>query len=238
MFSKFICVLLMCLVEMQQEPVTAVEVKNLMPMLDSTGHFMRYDTNVVRLYYQGELTACRVPVHVQKGEDVTFIQYEYFIWHRDSAFGFELGRDSNADRRINKQYYLDNGTWLTHIYGYHAFQDNVMRMVSSDTDHVAGVLKEKFTGYAKKDTAGKGTVYYTYSKGMMNIPFSLSRELDSIKQMKLTRITVVHHPVYMKEYNMTIQEFSGHYMLDRITVPAGDEVRKYFERYRRLAGKR
>ena len=219
------------------DTLKGIEIAQLFPVLDSTLHMRGHDTSIMRVYYFDQMSVWQLPVWLTQENK---IRYKYFISENDSAFGYmyEQRKWSGLNKiRMSKTDFINGETWVKYISGYKIFQENVMTLLKSNVDSSTGELNEVYTGYSKKDTAGKGTCYYTYTNQMKHIPFSLSPQLDSIKQMKLTRIRIVSHPGYNKEHHVAMGEIDCIYTLKEITASKGHEVFSFIEQYQQDVGK-
>lgn len=229
--TNFLFIFYMLFASKDTDGIRAVQVTQLFPYLDTTGHFKVYDTLTARLFYYDGMMAIQAPIWHQQHSFTNI----YYIAKQDSSFGYTYAENDSTGfkgRRLSKDRFIHDYTSLEYIYGYQAFHENVMTLVSSKVDKSTGDLNEVYSGYSKKDTSGKGTCYYTYTNRMKNIPFSLSPQLDSIKQMKLRKIRIVHPAGYVKEYKRFVGEFDGVYTMDEISVPGNHEVFKFFKEYR------
>ena len=85
----------------------------------------------------------------------------------------------------------------------------------------------------KNDSTLNGTVFYGFSKKNKDIPYSFSRELDSLNNMKLSRVEIVNNSRYIKDYNITLDKIEQSFILVEVLITNRKEIIKYFEEERK-----
>ncbi|PUZ21543.1 hypothetical protein DCM91_16020 [Chitinophaga costaii] len=99
-------------------------------------------------------------------------------------------------------------------------------------------MKEEYMIYSKKDTNIHVKAFYSYTaKKFQNIDYSLSKQLDSIKKMKLYEIKIFQPSKYYENYKLTMDGFEQRYTLEALEVPDQKKFLSIFNRYLRDIGK-
>ena len=126
-------------------------------------------------------------------------QYSIFIFRKDDESGY-LINDINDSIRLEK-YPVDS---ILFIRGFTVKWDvKNINLVESKINRKAGTLLEKHIPNMVHDENTFDSIYYYYSYKLKNINFSFSRQLDSIKNMKLYQIKLKYNKKYSKINHVT-----------------------------------
>lgn len=214
--------------------IQAVKITLLFPVVDSTGKFLGRDTFQARIYYDQDITAVRVPLYKRRNGEIVSVHNTVFVAANDSIFGYvyeDNYRDSLTMRRTDRSRFMKGETWLTQIYCYKNLTacDTALRSITIDS--LKGIKEVVYDSQDSEDTTIKHSYYMTFADSLKSVPFSLSRELDSIYGTKLCKFWMVHYPFTYE--GIKIDEVSYGYFLDRFEVPKDDMIFRVLRKYRK-----
>ena len=217
--------------------IKCVQVKEVFPFIDNNGKLYKYDTPMVKIYYYQDISMYRFGYHYDSTSNGKLIISEYrnhyFIHKKEDTFGYnydeyksKFGVRLSADSMFKEQ-------WVTANQQYPIFTQNTVTLISSVQNSDSGTLHEVYALKGKKDTAMTGTISLSFTNKIKGIDYSLCKELDSIKNMKLYKIKIVNNSRYMKDYKITLDKAEQAYGLEEVPVENREEILSYFERYKK-----
>jgi len=219
-----------------QNEIKGIILTDNFPLIDKTGKLESYDTLVTKIYYYRDLTLYQLSYHYDSSvENVSLkseTRHHYFVHKNGDVYGYDYdehkpqsGSRISADSLFKKE-------WCMLINPYPILIKNNVVLISSQQNADSGILEETYLIKGKSDTTMSGTVFLSFSNTLKNIDYSLSRELDSIKKMKLYTVRMVNNSRYIKDYNITLDRIEQRYTLKEIPVIINySEIKGYFDRY-------
>jgi len=208
-----------------------VKVSNRFPIIDRNGKLLGYDTSSVLIYCQDDNMAYKLSYHYDSTSKnellLSEIRYHYFVYTKNRIFGYDFDR-FKSDKPIRKT--IDSvfkNEWIVQNRIFPIFSDNIVMLLSSDSTRNS--LNEKFRIVDKNDSRKKATAYLYYSNDFENIEYSMSRELDSIKSMKLVSIRVVYDSRKIND-SLQIDAFETYTGMERLKHSEVEEMKKYIEK--------
>lgn len=173
---------------------------------------------------------------MSNGRDVTKIEKHdfIFVYKKDSTEGYfyDLFEAKPVQKR-NVESFLRN-EWYAQIKIYPIFLEAEFELLSSSKDKSSGMLQETFSLKGKgADSTKTGTITLFYSNDVKSHKISLSKELDSIKSMRLVKTRTVNNAREIKEYNFKLPRIETGYILEEIKEFNDKEIYKYFEGYKK-----
>ena len=218
------------------EDIKCIKVSEVFPFINNEGKLTKYDTPVVKIYYYNGITLYNLIYHYSYTENGIMHTNEdrnyFFVHKKGDAFGYsydehksKFGVRLSADSMFKEQ-------WVTANQQYPIFTQNTVTLISSVQNSDSGTLHELYSLKGKKDTAMTGTISLSFTNKIKGIDYSLCRELDSIKNMKLYKIKIINNSRYMKDYKITLDKAEQAYDLEEVPVENREEILDYFERYK------
>jgi|GEM_PF-6621282 len=197
-----------------------------------------YELDTARIYYSGKLRLYHLSYFFDSSDLVTgekFLsekRYHYFIYNTDSAFGYDYNTHFYPQKRRARVDSLLHWQWSPSINLYSMFTVNKTKLLSVQEDRDAGTTHETYS-FVNEDSFAHGRMILGYSSKWVYLPYSFSRELDSIKRMKLFEALLIQDPRYLPSTGTTVDSIRSEYHLEPIkSIPP--EVVKLFEDHRRL----
>lgn len=220
-----------------EKKLRCVKVKEVFPFIDNNGKLYRYDTPVVKIYYHQDKIMYQLGYHFDSTSNGKHIMSEYrnhfFIYKKGNVFGYNYDKYKSI---FGKKVLVDSmfkEHWVTANKQYPIFTQNKVTLISSNQNIDSGYLHEVYSLKGKIDTTMTGTISLSFTNRIKDIEYSLCKELDSIKNMKLFKIRIVNNSRYMKEYKITLDRAEQTYDLEEVPVVNQEEILTYFERYQK-----
>ncbi len=158
------------------------------------------------VYYYKKYTMVQIPVvnifyqaYNKNGENIIddnsrkiSVEMKYYIFYGNEKKGimYETGKDS-----LGKEFYVDS---ISKFYLYHA-----LNFPNPDYANLSEVVKLgngkellKFAVNTVNSSQDIDSIYYYFDASLNNIPYSLLKELDSAKKMKLHKYVWISNTLY------------------------------------------
>lgn len=158
---------------------------------------------------------------------------QYFIFSKKDSFGYWF--DSLTAKKEFNIMSLDS-FYFTHSFlnDMKLYQKNNDRKLSSDTLKNGIEVVETYIPKAKIDDSYPDTSIFYFSENLKNIPYSFSKELDSIKQSKIYRTQLIYNEMKSNKYALTIPR--REFLFEFKEAEAFDEKKiiEFINRYQKI----
>jgi hypothetical protein len=157
-------------------------------------------------------------------------RYYYFIFEKDSLFGWTYDFQNLASQRGNQRLPVDS---MLRVNTFQLTEAKMLARIKPDSVYFDGngdFLKVYNTG-ADSTTPEKFTNIFYYSKNIKGISETFSPAMDTIPNMKLFKINIKGHGAYYKQYNFNMPERVYRYEMDTVTPQDPETLRYYFNKY-------
>ncbi len=225
------------------EEISGVKIISNFPVLDirdSQINIVRYDTFETRIYKYRNQLLIMSSYGFMKGASfknadkdntplVTEIRHKYFLYSPGEKTGLLFDTTKNI---FKKHVDVDSmiGRLQKEILTVRDLERDVNMSLRDSKKNVTNVdLIETYIFTAKKDSAMKGTIFFHFTdpKKFNGSDFSLSKELDSLRQMKLYKIVTITDARFMgPPNNAYMDRAESFYLLE--PVSDFEDVKKYF----------
>jgi len=192
----------------------------------------RSDTMSAKIYFwknQVLYESYHMNYYMPDGRNVVKAHREKFILvsFKDSSFGYYYDVFKNMPaRKVNLDSFLKY-EWFANIKLYPIFSESDHQIVSSKTEKQTNNLIEIYSLKGKGvDTNKTGEISLIYSSRINGSPFSLSRELDSIKKMTLIGVKIVNNSRVVN--NIELPKISVENSLEVLTGINDKKLFSYF----------
>lgn len=212
--------------------IQGVKVTYSIPIIRPDGVVIE-NKNFFNIYYFDSLIMYqfRAALDSSRNDSLISIGYRdnYFVISKDSKYGYSY--DPFNDQRDNKLLLTDS------MLNKHALQNfrfhliNSTKRITSHFDSGNQILKEVFVSHEVPNN--KDTVCFYYTNKLKDVNFSFSKELDSIKNMKLYKIRLINGKRYYEEQKISIPERETTFELIKIPVRNSEQIFLYFDRYKK-----
>jgi hypothetical protein len=213
--------------------ISCVKLSQLFPVIMMEGKrskFIQYDTGIAFIYTFNNQMIIKSSYHFDslfsKNSDKppAFRELRYYtlVFTKGHKYGsFTDEHKQLYDVKVNVDSVRED-EWTSQLYHlYDNFLENWFTLRSASTIAGTDTLKEMYSYINQKDTMDKGTMELFYSTKVPNIAFSLSPQLDSIKQRQLCKVFFTVNARYYKDRDIQADAFSV--MYDMKAIPMADK---------------
>lgn len=195
------------------------------------GEYRIYERPTIHTYSRVTLNKNGDAIGEKIMKEDTF--YTYTIYNKHSKYGYSF--DSIADpkpKRIN----VDTFLRTTINKGYIINEGTNLKLTETRNSDDSKMVIEKYSFVDRKDGSDPDSEYYYYNRHLMNIPFSLSEQLDSFKHSKLIRARYIFNArpngdiISDKKYNIPIPRRELSYQFSINNKPISKDVISFIAR--------
>lgn len=199
----------------------------------STGKLIGYDTTVTKIVQKKEIVLYKIMYTYDTLKSDTVITdklFHYVLYKIGDSFCYNYdSKKSINGQRVNLDSILKY-EWFVQNKLYPMFSNiNEVRMLSTYTSLNNDTLKEEYSLKSIANPEQSGLVFLEFCHSMKQLNFSLSKELDSIKKMKLYKFRTQMNPIKVND-SLTFDKFETMYDIS-ISPKADKEINSYFEKF-------
>lgn len=222
--------------EKYENGIKCIEVSRLFPVIGMTGNLRGYDTLSIKIFHKYRLVMYRFSydyIHmIDDSVDKKEKRFDYIISRKGDSSGIHYDlNDSILKERVPVDSFI-NSRWVRKFDLYQLLHDSTSALVSSVRKDHGNILEECYFLKGVKDTTRSGQVCLFYTTKLNGIEYSLSKELDSLKQMKLYKATIVNNSRFLKQYNITMDRIETYYQIQVDTTFDQEKILGLFERFK------
>ncbi|MBK7884726.1 MAG: hypothetical protein IPJ81_13795 [Chitinophagaceae bacterium] len=217
--------------------IRCIQVKQVFPVIQKDGKVPKYDSNFVKIYYYKDMAMYHLGYHYSYTKNkvrlITEDRDHFFIHKKGEVFGYDYDKNKSefgvkmpVDSLLNKQ-------WISVTQIYPMIFENSSTLVSSKWNLDSSILDEMYIYRSKQDTAMTGSVHLSFTNKMMDINYSMSKELDSMKNMKLYKAKLSQDSRYVNDFKVNLDEFHIIHGFEEVKITSPKEILAYFERYKK-----
>jgi hypothetical protein len=199
--------------------------------------------DTLNIFYNGDIIIYAVP-HSRETSNLTFDKkgnqnnekllkretlYTYFIYKKNDSLGFKY--DSISDSR-KKEFAVDSFLNLKAFRNavFYSKNDSLIETISKAGSNI---LIEKYIPKIKYDESYNDTTYFYFTDKLTNIDYSFSRELDSIKNLKLVKVRFIFNPVPKGLYPFGIPRRELLFEIKEVSLNNPDEILNLFTKFKK-----
>jgi len=219
--------------------IRSVVVSEVIPFPDKNGKFTIYDTLTIPIYYYQGLTAYKLIYRLDSLDSLGNLigsqnRYHFFVYKKDDIFGYIYNSfDSKVATKVSADSMLKHGIWCEANNLYSGFSQNIIQLVSTYSNKDSGTLHEFYVYRRKNDSTISGNFSLSFSDKIKGIEYSLSKELDSLKGMKLYNVKMEGHIQSQKKGKIVYDTLRTVDDLKEIVIKDSIEILQYFTRYKK-----
>lgn len=152
---------------------------------------------------------------------------KYFVHESTDSLGFEY--DSlNSERGQKKSV---DSFLNTKVFGNLIFYDRKNDSLVESGEMEKGILLEKYVPKVKFDYSYSDSSYFFFSNRFDNLNYTLSRELDSIKQKKLFKVVSVYNAGYDTAFKTHLPRREYVFEIRPATLNNAKEIMDFIKRF-------
>ncbi len=124
-----------------------------------------------------------------------------FVYKRGEQFGYLL-KDRNAMNRVKLR--VDSFLQARAFAGARFYAGPNDSLVQRSISKGGAIVEEGYAPIRKYNESIFDTMYFSYSKDLRDVPYSLSPALDSLRGMKLCKVRLIYVKGFSKEYQIEL----------------------------------
>jgi hypothetical protein len=227
-------VLLLSFNRNEDKSIDAYQITQIIPDFDGEGRIHGYDTSNVQVFYFKDLILYKLMyLHSLTENDVVKIIDErrthYILFKRNEQYGFDFDEHKTPFKRAILVDSAFSGEWSKQTKLYPMFVNLLPKLITSRSN--GDSLIETYKMRDKKDSIDAAECELKFTSSIKNIELTLSRELDSTKNMKLYELSFVANPEYMKSYGIVSGKYYSYYHLEKLKDFDREYIMKLFDSY-------
>ena len=191
---------------------------------------LRTNHRTFSVYYMDDMVLYHLGYHFDSSVNNALVKEEYrryfFVYRKGERMGYRF--DPNDSRKAG--YHPVDSLLYKQALGSFSWENLAAIKPIASFDTTSGTLEEIYTN---KEMEGD-TVWLYFSQRFKEYDFSLSRKLDSLKNLKLFKILVHNSPFYDTTINKTLPEKNSYFLLEQGKLDNLDQVRHYFAEYKKM----
>lgn len=250
-YSLFEFVLLLSLTScgflISKSTVTGIKIRKLTPLYNKEWKVIGYDTNHNYVYYYKDFVIYNSYYLYDSSNKLSFFEgekrYFYYLHKSNDSFGYiydkykKLSGVKLSYNSTKSSIITLNEDMATSISAPNSHSKLINTNFNKDSTILVNVYKyEGGGGVFKNDTLSSGLIYVTYDKRLLDFKYTLSKSLDTVRNLKLRKIFVVNNPIYYKELDKTFDTPNQLIEIDTLSIDntKENELLKYFLKHEKL----
>lgn len=199
----------------------------------SSGKLLGYDTTVTQIVQKDDIVLYKILYKYDSLKLDTIIsesRCHYIVYKRGDRFGYNYdihksskGQKVNLDSILKYEWFIQNK--LYPIFG----SINEVKLLSTYKSSNSDTLKERYSIISKVNPGHSGLAFLEFCNSLNGINFSLSKELDSLKNMKLYKFRTQYNPIKVSD-TVTIDKFETAYEI-KVSKQIDKEIISYFKKF-------
>ena len=208
-----------CYYTMKEIPIRSINLVASTPMVKTDNGQLVGLVDTLKIVYYENLVLFQIPyfdqlVNIITGKSGNVIgeklikdelRYKLFIYRKGSNYGFIYDSLNAKDsQKLLVDSFLSDRTFQSMEIFSRFYKNSNDSLIETSTDSKNGSLTEKYLTKVKYDESYNDTSYLYYTNELNGIDFSFSKELDSIKNMKLFKIRFIYNLLQTNKYSFAI----------------------------------
>jgi hypothetical protein len=234
-----ICLILICCLAStfcyQHNTIRCIVLRQNYPVFNKQRKVENYIDFNNRLFYFGQMVMVQLNYMYDSMVNDKLLKsetrYRYLVYKKGDRVGNLYDEGTGKETKSVSVDSILKIEWFNNLRIYDMFKQNNLTLIAAEKDPKAGTLKEEYTIVSKNDTAQKGRCYLYYTNQLKNLDYSFSRELDSMKGMKLDSVRIINDAHFYKEGNLWIDKVVQWFKMEEDTSFDKDKIERYFSKY-------
>ncbi len=204
--------------------------------MNEYGRVTKYDTFKTEIYYYKEKVLYMssykyLKIQGSKQEDVKDINYA-FVCTKDKKYGYLLDKLKsenwimvNADSMVKKE-------WSSKIDLSSNMKKAVLKEIYKKGRADSGMMEIAYQFNSNLDTTYSGTIIYSFTNNLEDIPYSLNSELEKQHKLKLCKVFIKINAREIPGNNFKIDSIDQFYLVENISLSTEKRtiIMNYFNR--------
>ncbi|URM38890.1 hypothetical protein [Flavobacterium anhuiense] len=151
----------------------------------------------------------------------------YFLLKEKEKYGYYY---DSLNAKNSKKARTDSILGEKAYYNQTFFVPSIMQLISSKKDQDGYILIEKYKCKSKIDHTYPDTTIVFYANKMKGINFTLSKDLDSIKKMKVIKLRAIFNSQFIKGYPKKIPQYEYKFELKQDSISNLKKYKDFIEK--------
>ena len=161
------------------------------------------------------------------------IKFKYFLYRKGQPYGYYYDSiNTNSFRKLAVDSLLAIKAFVGNKF-YDKANDSLVEVRRNEEKFS---LIEKYVSKVKLDQSYPDTTIIYYKKNLKNIDYTFSKELDSIKKLKICQIRIVYNSQFYKGYSFKLPQREFRFELKDEFVEDSKSLINFFIRFREDMG--
>lgn len=215
------------------ETLRCYKVTNLFPKFNNNGEVLTYDTSFAKVYFYGKYRlydlSYIIKIDNEEQGEVFKKRRHFVVFNKDSLYGLDYDEFKIPTKRKVLLDSLFRTEWIAQNKIYPIIRANITTLISKNDNKETKEVIEKFSLKSKEDSSLIGQLSLVFKREFTpQIDISLSKELDSIRRMKLIKTEIKAFARDFKQYKTHIGEYVTGNELIEIPVDDREKILSYF----------
>lgn len=210
-----------------------VEISQTFPQISLDGQIAGFDTPRIHIFYFQNLVMYKIPYFYSEDTIENEKRYFYFVWKKGVDLGIRYNYDITPPEKFKVDSIIKN-FWPNEMGMANRIKNKDLNISLKSTTQTENgkVLEFDFDGVRDNiHLTGKTLLYY--STEFNNLDFSFSREIDTVKNMKLYKIKNLDDSKVLPQYNFTLDAMETYYKIEECKQFDQMEILNIFEMFKK-----
>lgn len=150
----------------------------------------------------------------------------YFLFKKKDLYGYYYNSLSD---KIGKKLKMDSLLIKKGYYGHTHYISPKMELINSQKNKEGYGLIEKYKCKSKIDVTYPDTIIIYYGNKFKDVSFTLSKELDSAKKMKVQKTRAIYNSQFINGYPNKFPAYEYRFELKKDTVSDLEKYKRFIE---------
>ena len=228
-FVLFIASFLFILGFRKEDSTRKVVIDFNLPMIDNTGNLLNV-TDSLCIFYERDLSLHKFSVVEDNFVNNIFtkqvIKYQYFGVQKNEENGIFY---DSLNVKQSRNFSVDS-VLTTRAFKKMKLYDGKNRILVERLKQDDGQIIEKYVCKEKRDYSYPDTTFVYYSDKLKDIEYSFSRELDSLKGMKVQKMVMLYNAQQYAGMPVKFPERRLSFEMNEVPITNLEEIKSLFER--------
>lgn len=213
------------------EEIRAIKLRWVMPILDKELDTVFNVEGNSKLYFYKDVFLYKkegIFIHEDNTQEKV---YTYWMYKQNEKKGirYKCSFKDTIGATFDVDSFLVKNAFTT--FPFYSKENDIMVYKNESKNKKERV--EKYIPKIRPDNSYPDTMIFRYSKDYLDIPFSLSPEIEEQKQSRLIEILGIYNPVKNSKYKAQLQSRKMSFQIERISAENQQEKMLYFNRFKK-----
>lgn len=227
-----VCFVISCLPpgRTDERSIKGIKVTYNVPILKVDGQLLNVTDSFFVFYFENFVlykTTYKRTWESQMRIERVEVRYHYFIYERNSRFGFYY---DSVNRILPEKNPVDSFLKLKAFKGFN-YYDNVNDSLIQKVNLPNGQILETYLPRVRYDQSYGDTTYIYYTPKLTDVEYSFSKELDSSRNLKVYKVRIVYNSQFYSGYLFKFPRREYLFELSDYEEKDLDQIRNLFQQF-------